>query len=1001
MTEPGAHARVDGRGNIIVQAVGSGNNVVVNATSPYLRLTQFEARTERVVGERSDAALLSAYRTDVVPLLGRESELTDLKAWLASGAGISVRVLTGAGGRGKTRLALELVRQASDDGWLAGFVEQNELDRFQAQQNVAEWGWDMPTLVVADYAASRVNQLRDWLGELVDAPSGRLRLLLLERQAQREIGWLPAIFGLGEDDRSRAAVSLLDPPEPMELAAIDDMVSRRLIFAALLARKRPGMGAPEPGRDAEFDRVLRDEKWSGDPLFLMMAGLVAGDIGISNALTLTRTDLAITIARRELVRIGGIAAGAGIDADNRRHPGLLAQHMAVLATLAQGLSLQDARALIADEKSSLCSLADINATVVALRDGLPGGGGTSEIAPILPDIIGEAAILTWLGDTGELSGLGINAESSIHRLARVALGRLSQVLVRVAQDFASTGCDEPVRWLGAIAQIAEADLGALMEIAGKLPDKTMALRELASELAQAIVHRLRLAITDRTTEEATERYQGLLADSLSNLGVRLGYLGRLEEGLVADQEAIDIKRRLAQLRPDDFLPGLATSLNNVGGHLSELGRHKEAFAASQEAVDIRRRLAQAQHARFLPELAMSLSNLGINLTHLDRLEEALAASEEAVDIYRNVAQTQSETFLPELARSLSNLGGHFSELGRREEALVASQEAVDIRRNLAKTRSDAFVPDLADSLANHGKMLFNLGRRGEALVASQEAVDMYRRLAQARPDAFLPNLATSLNNCSAMLSKFGRLDDAVAASKEAVGISRQLARMRPDAFLPDLAASLTNMGGMLFALDHAEKALAASQEAVDIFRGLRRERADAFLADLATSLNNCGAILSELGRQEEALPTIQEAVDMRRSLAQTRPDAFLPDFAASLHVLANVLAVSKRHADAETAARDGLLTIAPFLAQHRHAFRDVARALGRDYLAACEITGSAPNASLLMQVFAADVLEDEIDAILDSVDKADLDDAELAELRSELVNALRADDLSDNSKTRG
>src|SRR5216683_7310649 len=110
----------------------------------------------------------------------------------------------------------------------------------------------------------------------------------------------------------------------------------------------------------------------------------------------------------------------------------------------------------------LGSSADINTTLAALRDGLPGAGDGPEIAPILPDIVGEAAIIFWLGSGGVLSGLGIDPLTSIRRTATTALGRTSQVLVRAAQDFATAGRDEPVRWLYAIAQTAEADLGALM-----------------------------------------------------------------------------------------------------------------------------------------------------------------------------------------------------------------------------------------------------------------------------------------------------------------------------------------------------------------------------------------------------------------------------------------------------------------------------------------------------------------------------------------------------------
>jgi hypothetical protein len=45
-------------------------------------------------------------------------------------------------------------------------------------------------------------------------------------------------------------------------------------------------------------------------------------------------------------------------------------------------------------------------------------------------------------------------------------------------------------------------------------------------------------------------------------------LGLREEALASSQEAVDIRRRIAETRPDAFLPNLATSLNNLGIDLS-------------------------------------------------------------------------------------------------------------------------------------------------------------------------------------------------------------------------------------------------------------------------------------------------------------------------------------------------------------------------------------------------------------------------------------------------
>src|SRR5258708_1976049 len=212
----------------------------------------------------------------------------------------------------------------------------------------------------------------------------------------------------------------------------------------------------------------------------MTAGLVAGSHGINNALSLNRTDLATIIAERELERIGAIAAGMAGDPEAKRKLSFLARHGAVLATLCQGLTLADARKLIKDEAARLDTTADINATVTALRNGLPGTDG-QDVAPILPDIVGEAGIMYWLGDRGVLlREFGIDPLGSVNRAAAIALERTSLTLVRTAQDFVAAELDEPVGWLRAIAQARKDDLDALATIADALPYPTLALLELAA-----------------------------------------------------------------------------------------------------------------------------------------------------------------------------------------------------------------------------------------------------------------------------------------------------------------------------------------------------------------------------------------------------------------------------------------------------------------------------------------------------------------------------------------
>ena len=213
--------------------------------------------------------------------------------------------------------------------------------------------------------------------------------------------------------------------------------------------------------------------------------------------------------------------------------------------------------------------------------------------------------------------------------------------MRTAQDFAAAGHDEPVRWLYAMAQATEADLGALIVIAEQLPKETIALCELALDLTRSIVDRLRIVAI---VGEAAEAAHPLLSAWLSDLGNRLSHVGSREEALAASQEAVDIRRRLVQTRPDAFLPDLAMSLNNLGGDLSNLGRREEALAASQEAVDIRRRLAQTRPDAFLPDLATSLGAQGQALAQAERYADAAGAFREGLSVIVPFVERHAEAF---------------------------------------------------------------------------------------------------------------------------------------------------------------------------------------------------------------------------------------------------------------------------------------------------------------------------------------------------------------------
>jgi tetratricopeptide (TPR) repeat protein len=208
----------------------------------------------------------------------------------------------------------------------------------------------------------------------------------------------------------------------------------------------------------------------------------------------------------------------------------------------------------------------------------------------------------------------------------------------------------------------------------------------------------------------------------SNLGAALSELRRYEAAVEAYQQALAIRRRLAQQQPQVYEPDVAMTLNNLGNALRDLRRYEAAVEAYEEALGIYRQLAQQQPQVYEPDMATTLNNLGAALSDLRRYEAAVEAYEEALGIYRQLAQQQPQVYEPDMAGTLNNLGNALYRLRRYEAAVVAYQEALEIYN-----RHD--VPhEKVRTLANLGRLYIGERRYEDALPYLREAADLVERL---------------------------------------------------------------------------------------------------------------------------------------------------------------------------------------------------------------------------------------------------------------------------------
>ena len=464
--------------NTVVQIDGNGNTVVLG--QPHLKLTRFEAERRKPL---TDVRLLIPARR-AIPLFGRDDELKSLLDFVRpdAPADIRVRVLVGSGGSGKTRLALELCDQIKGR-WLAGFATTGALERFFKQQDAGAWGWQKPALIVLDYAAAQAEVLQKWLPELQDrasAPQHPLRILLLERHADPQSGWHQRVFNPG-GWQSAGLRDLLDPLEPIRIRPLFKVEDRMGIIRAVLKRVRPDL-IPALSPDL-LEAQFQQTAWGGDPLYLAMAALTMAWRGDVSALQLGRTDLAFEVAGHEMSRLAQVAQSHGVVPD-------LVHHLAACITLIQGLPRLDALDLIREEKAAIGFVTGDPATVLdVLHETLANG---ESVSPVQPDLVGEALLLKALGRP--------DRAETIARLFAKYAGRVSETLVRLAQDFSDVS-NQPQEWLSSLIDDGRFDMGALDQIHAALPPSTVVLTPINLQLARRLV-----ALTAQSVTEVRARF---------------------------------------------------------------------------------------------------------------------------------------------------------------------------------------------------------------------------------------------------------------------------------------------------------------------------------------------------------------------------------------------------------------------------------------------------------------------------------------------------------------
>ncbi|MEU5962101.1 tetratricopeptide repeat protein [Micromonospora parva] len=465
---------------------------------------------------------------------------------------------------------------------------------------------------------------------------------------------------------------------------------------------------------------------------------------------------------------------------------------------------------------------------------------------------------------GNLQRGGAHSEEARQWLATERTNLLAAIGV-AADDIAVDIFDSLIALLVANGHLSDAIAAGHVTVAAarRLPDPV--------RLINALRHHAYALREARMFEEACGLYREALANcrepgfeqwealTLSDLGVALSEMGRLDEAVSAHQDAASQFRRLGV-----HLEALA--LNNLGQALNRRGQYDEALAVYERAREIWHDVDNWENE------ALAWTGIGVAQRNLGSLPKATEAHQTALRLYRRINDPHREALV------LNNLAVALSAAGRFDEAAAVYKQSVVIFRRTGNRHGEGSASlSLANQLSETGHVEEANAAYLRSTALLQEAfapVDLYRALnihgqfllqqrnfeAAATVLRRVVEISATLGDELSRAQDLQRLGDALlhgSRHDEAADAYRQAAEAYGAAgSLRSQGIVLNSLGLVLLGLERAEEACVVAGKSVAICRAMDD------LAGLATVLNTLGDAFAAADRLAEALAAYQESIDV-------------------------------------------------------------------------------------------------------------------------------------------
>jgi len=317
---------------------------------------------------------LTHFRSRFTPFLGRGMEFEAFTHLFDQEEGLGWSMITGSGGSGKNRLAMELCYNWQDRLNLhSGFMSKFDFEHF----NWVNWIPEAPTLIILDYAASlhrHFIQVIESLNKRKKYFLFKVRFLLLERVAKGTDWWKDIEAAFGQLKNIPAPVI-----DPIELKALQGIFLNAIVKFVIVQQHK------KLPPDLDIEAALKKIDPECRPLFSVMAGL-----SIADNQDIRNWDKA-RLLQEHYLREGSIRKALPFSTEEQHK---MAQ-LAAFSTMVGGLSVRQTGELLDRGLPFFPAKDTFKNDLYRIFAPIDTNGETT-YDPIEPDIIGEYFVLQQL-----------------------------------------------------------------------------------------------------------------------------------------------------------------------------------------------------------------------------------------------------------------------------------------------------------------------------------------------------------------------------------------------------------------------------------------------------------------------------------------------------------------------------------------------------------------------------------------------------------------------------